>query len=143
VSEQQPEPGWRQGPDGRWYPEASRKPSDEERRPRSTLLELLKAAPLIVKLLLAIFGGGITIVIVIVIGNTAASHGPNSYPASLQQQWLNACESLSFNTPPVCECELDYFERNATPQQFATYYGENGNPGVVPPQLQDALTCEN
>src|ERR1039457_1278564 len=61
-------------PEGTWhtrghlaYQGAPGKPRKENTERGWSFLEFMKAAPLIVKLLLAIFGGGITITVVIVI----------------------------------------------------------------------------
>jgi hypothetical protein len=111
-------------------------------------LDLFKALPLILKLLIAIFGGGTAITIVIVIGSqiggqpgVQAQAGQPSYiyPASVQQGWLNDCESISdnFHTVPICECELSYFENHVSAAIFEQDYGDS-LPGVVPSQLDGA-----
>lgn len=147
MSGQQFGPGWWQGPDGRWYPSPPYqgppgKPRKENNEPGRSFLGFLKAAPLIVKVLLAIFGGGTTITIIIVIGTAVStpSPSPNPYPAAIGQGWLNDCEGLSLNSPSKCECELSYFEQHVTAQQFEQDYGAMP-PGVVPAQLAGAEDC--
>jgi hypothetical protein len=140
---------WRQGPDGQWYPYqpypgTTGSPQGEAVRRRSPFLQFLKTVPLVVKLLLAIFGGGTTITIIFVIGSiiTAAPVLPvtHRYSASVQEQWMNDCESRSFNAPSTCQCELSYFEVHAGQQQFEQDYGAMP-PGVVPPELAGAEDC--
>jgi hypothetical protein len=145
MSGQQPAPSWQQGPDGQWYPYPSypEKPGRSEggdARRRSPFLGVLKAAPLVVKLLLAIFGGSTTIIVVVVIGNVIFPPSPGPYPPATQQQWLSDCEGLSFNTASKCQCELSYFEQHVTAPQFEQDYSSMP-PGVVPPELAGAEDC--
>jgi hypothetical protein len=151
MARQQSRPGWWQGPDGRWYatPPYERPPTNPRRENNEhsrSFLGLLKAAPLIVKILLAIFGGGTTITVVIVIGVAISPSNPSqpyySYPAAIRQGWLNDCESRSFNSPSICECELSYFDHHVTARQFEQDYGEMP-PGVVPAQLAGAEACSS
>jgi hypothetical protein len=110
---------------------------------RNTSLELLKAAPLIVKLLVALFGGGTTIVVIVAIGGSFTPNPPslpNPFPTAVQQQWLSDCEGRSFNTAAKCQCQLSYFEQHATAQQFEQDYGAMP-PGVVPPEFPGAMDC--
>jgi hypothetical protein len=108
-------------PEGTWhtrghlaYQGAPGKPRKENTERGWSFLEFMKAAPLIVKLLLAIFGGGITITVVIVIGANISPPSPPShiYSTAIRQGWLNDCEGRSFNSPSKCECELSYFEQD-------------------------------
>jgi hypothetical protein len=92
-------------------------------------------------------GVGITIIIIVAIGtaNNPQQITPRPapitlYPAAVQQGWLSDCEGRSFNTVPICECELSYFEDHATAQQFENDYSQMPA-GVVPPELAGAEAC--
>jgi hypothetical protein len=124
---------------------------EEAKRPPS-LLDLFQTLPLILKLLIAIFGGGTVITVVIVIGSRIQPNPPGpstvpsssqpayTYPAAVQQGWLNDCESRSFNTIPKCQCELSYFENHVSATVYEQDYSEMP-PGVVPAQLAGAEAC--
>ena len=126
----------------------------EETRRDRLFLDFFQTLPLILKLLIAIFGGGTAITIVIVIGSHIQSGGQQggdqqeggqsayTYPTAVQQSWLNDCEnsSSSFHTVPVCKCELSYFENHVSGPQFEQDYGDMP-PGVVPPELAGAEAC--
>jgi hypothetical protein len=143
MTSQQPPSGGQQGPGGQWQPYQGRPwdaPRDKAGR-NASFMQFLKAAPLIVKLLLALFGGGTTIVVIVVIGATLSPPPPTvPFPAAVQQQWLSDCEGLSFNTPAKCQCQLSYFEEHATAVQFVQDYGAMP-PGVVPPEFPGAMDC--
>lgn len=124
---------------------------EETKRPRS-LLDLFQALPLILRLLIAIFGGGTVITVVTIIGAhsqptppgpppvSGSSQPAYTYPAAVQQGWLNDCESRSFNTIPKCECELSYFENHVSATVFEQDYSAMPA-GVVPAQLAGAEAC--
>jgi hypothetical protein len=136
--------GGRPGPGEPWQPYQERRQNTADRKTgrNASFRGFLKALPLIVKILLALFGGGTTVIVVVVIGSglNPNTSPPVPFPAAVQQQWLNDCEGQSFNTPAKCQCELSYFEEHATAQQFEQDYGAMP-PGVAPPEFPGAMDC--
>lgn len=160
MTGQQPGPGWWQGADGRWYPpqypqwgttpEASGNRRNERTGHKWPIADLIKTLPLVLKLLIAIFGGGtvITITVVIVIVGSHLQSGPGQgrpvyiYPRAAQESWMSSCEGISFNSSSKCGCEFTFFENHAPYSQFEQAYTAV-IPGIVPAQLAGASTCPN
>lgn len=106
-----------------------------------TLQEILKTARAFIAAHKITSAITITVAITVVVG-TAHSATPQPYPVATQQGWLTDCESLSFNTPLICGCELSYFEGHVTAQQFEQDYSAMP-PGIVPPELSGAEACSS